>query len=51
MDELFNENPVPFLIKPFDIYMVHAGLQLAAYQAKLEKQIHEIQEEVNKLKI
>jgi CheY-like chemotaxis protein len=39
IDEIFKDKPVPFLIKPFDIYMVHVGLQLAVYQSRLEKQV------------
>jgi CheY-like chemotaxis protein len=51
IEEIFKEKPVPFLIKPFDIYIVHVGLQLAVYQARLEKQITALQHEVETLKI
>lgn len=50
IEQVVKEKPVPFLIKPFDIYMVHVGLQLAVYQAKLEKQIALLREEVKNLK-
>ncbi len=49
IEQIVEEKPVPFLIKPFDIYMVHVGLQLAVYQAKLEKQISQLQIEVRNL--
>jgi DNA-binding LytR/AlgR family response regulator len=39
IEEIIEEKPLPFLIKPFDIYMVHVGLQLAVYQARLEREI------------
>jgi len=50
IEQIVEEKPVPFLIKPFDIYMVHVGLQLAVYQAKLEKQITLLREEIENLK-
>lgn len=49
IEQIFNKKPVPFLIKPFDIYMVHVGLQLSVYQARLEKQISLLREEIQKL--
>jgi two-component system, response regulator PdtaR len=48
IEAIVEEKPVPFLIKPFDIYMVHVGLQLAVYQARLEKENKVLQVEVNK---
>jgi CheY-like chemotaxis protein len=45
IEEIFEKKPVPFIIKPFDIYMVHTSLQLAMYQFKLEKRIKELERE------
>jgi|ERR1035438_4324565 two-component system response regulator len=50
IEQIFEEKPVPFLIKPFDIYMVHVGLQLAVYQARLEKEIARLREEKREFK-
>ena len=48
IENIFKQKPVPFLIKPFDIYLVHIGIQLSIYQAKLEKQIKTLQQEQDK---
>lgn len=48
IEQIFKQKPVPFLIKPFDVYLVHIGLQLAMYQAKLEKTIKDLRKEQEK---
>jgi len=50
IEEIMQETPVPFLIKPFDIFMVHVGLQLAVYQSRLEREIAQLREEIETLK-
>ncbi|MCX6249294.1 MAG: response regulator [Bacteroidetes bacterium] len=46
-DRIFSTRPAPVQVKPFDIYMVHCGLQLSIYQARLENQIKQLTQQLN----
>jgi CheY-like chemotaxis protein len=42
IEKIIAVRPVPFLIKPFDPYLVHTNLQVAIHIAGLEKEIRRL---------
>jgi DNA-binding NtrC family response regulator len=51
IDKIYRNRPVPFLIKPFDIYLVHVAIQQSMYQASLEKQVKEFRQEKGRISL
>jgi two-component system, response regulator PdtaR len=50
-DKIYSKRPSPLQVKPFDIYMVHCGIQLSIYQAGLENRVRKLSQEVTRLQL